>query len=383
MIGVLVIQNVWRAHRALKRKLTAKFNRLSAALAIQICWRSYCNYRVYCYFRELILFKLKGLPQELLKVIVPSEVAACDKAAGVHLRFRLGGYTFPPRIYFKIFTHRAVCDVGAFAPRDYTQESPVDGFQKHVKSGVTLPVLTNIRVGTKYFGATVSTTAVNATSSWYHRIENNAWRPIASEAFEDILTPPWMKEKPHCKPPDLFHYSRLRRKDELIKFKKRRKREWMIKAYKMANPDQFKSEEDAKDFFNVDLSSKEANEDYDWETSNKIKTFNQFSNSSQFYSSNDFELKKKKELLVSNEEDLIKWSMALDFEEYRNEWMVTATSLPSEVTFNSVYQSSVESNHKLPKKTPLSNPNNYSSIDSIRFDDSRMESSLSLPKIGK
>jgi hypothetical protein len=27
---------------------------------------------------------------------------------------------FPPNIYYKIFTHRNVADIGAFAPRDYT-----------------------------------------------------------------------------------------------------------------------------------------------------------------------------------------------------------------------------------------------------------------------
>jgi len=74
----------------MKRKVTAKFNRLSAALAIQICWRSFCNRRVYSYFKDLILYKLKGMPYELLRTIVPAEAGACDKAAGIHLRFRLG-----------------------------------------------------------------------------------------------------------------------------------------------------------------------------------------------------------------------------------------------------------------------------------------------------
>ena len=42
-----------------------------------------------------------------------------DAAAGVRVRFRLGGARFPPTIYYKIFTCSALCDVGAFAPRDY------------------------------------------------------------------------------------------------------------------------------------------------------------------------------------------------------------------------------------------------------------------------
>jgi hypothetical protein len=28
---------------------------------------------------------------------------------------------FPPHIYYKIFTHRPVQDIGAYAPRDYTK----------------------------------------------------------------------------------------------------------------------------------------------------------------------------------------------------------------------------------------------------------------------
>ena len=32
-----------------------------------------------------------------------------------------------------------------------------------------------------------------------------------------------------------------------------------------------------------------------------------------------------------DEEDILKWSMALDFEEYSREWLTTATSLPSDI----------------------------------------------------
>jgi hypothetical protein len=46
----------------------------------------------------------------------------------VHVRFRLGGSIFPPKVYFKIFTHRPLCDVNAFAPRDYCNERPIDPF---------------------------------------------------------------------------------------------------------------------------------------------------------------------------------------------------------------------------------------------------------------
>ena len=38
------------------------------------------------------------------------------------MRFRLGGATFPPLIYYKIFTKNPVVDINAFAPRNYAQE---------------------------------------------------------------------------------------------------------------------------------------------------------------------------------------------------------------------------------------------------------------------
>jgi hypothetical protein len=169
--------------------MTSRFNRLSAALAIQICWRAFCNRRVYIYFRDLVIFKLKGLPQDLLKTIIPSEVSLCDRASGIHVRFRLGGQSFPPKVFFKIFTHRAVCDVGAFAPRDYTAKSPLDSRQRHNRVMDSVSSLTNIRVGGKYFDVIVPNT-ISECNGWYKRQENNSWRPIASEAFEDLLLPP-------------------------------------------------------------------------------------------------------------------------------------------------------------------------------------------------
>jgi len=99
---------------------------INAVQCIQLCWRSHCNRRIYRYFRDLVLIKLKGVPHDMLKTIIPNEVHHLDKAAGVHVRFRLGGSIFPPKVYFKIYTHRPLCDVNAFAPRDYCNERPMD-----------------------------------------------------------------------------------------------------------------------------------------------------------------------------------------------------------------------------------------------------------------
>lgn len=43
-----------------------------------------------------------------------------ETAVDCHVRFRLGGDTFPPNIYYKVFSKSNVCDLNAFAPRDYS-----------------------------------------------------------------------------------------------------------------------------------------------------------------------------------------------------------------------------------------------------------------------
>jgi len=68
----------------------------------------------------LIQFKLKGDPRELLRTINPVEASLIDKASNIHVRFRLGGETFPPLIYYKMYVNTGLCDINSFAPRDYT-----------------------------------------------------------------------------------------------------------------------------------------------------------------------------------------------------------------------------------------------------------------------
>ena len=57
------------------------------------------------------------------------EAPLVDVASGVHVRLRLGGETFPPGIYYKLFTHRPIADICAFGPRNYANahlhESPL------------------------------------------------------------------------------------------------------------------------------------------------------------------------------------------------------------------------------------------------------------------
>lgn len=58
---------------------------------IQRAWRSFTNVRIFKYYKELINFKEKGDPTQLLKSVNPGEAFILDAATKCHVRFRLGG----------------------------------------------------------------------------------------------------------------------------------------------------------------------------------------------------------------------------------------------------------------------------------------------------
>lgn len=102
-----------------KKKVELKTKDQIAAEKIQKAWRSYTNVRIYRYYKDLINFRKKGNPFELLKSINRGEACLLDAASKCHVRFRLGCLNFPPLIYYKIFSTGTVVDIGSFAPRDY------------------------------------------------------------------------------------------------------------------------------------------------------------------------------------------------------------------------------------------------------------------------
>ncbi|KAM7085920.1 protein MFI isoform 2-T5 [Molossus nigricans] len=126
-----------------------------------------------------------------------------DAAAGIHVRFRLGGDKFPPNIYYKIFTERHIEDLCANSPRDYTKLSAK--YKSHIKSD-------NLQEADQ--------------SGWYRRTENNGWRPV-SDTF-------WMSPEDAVvgdKKESKFHFSKLKRRQDMEKKRKIRKIEWMRQMY--------------------------------------------------------------------------------------------------------------------------------------------------------
>uniref|UniRef100_A0A2K5I253 Uncharacterized protein n=1 Tax=Colobus angolensis palliatus TaxID=336983 RepID=A0A2K5I253_COLAP len=174
-----------------------------AARVIQQAWKSFLNVAIFQHFKSLIDLRRQGEPRQIVKYINPKEAELLDAAAGIHVRFRLGGVKFPPDIYYKIFTHRPIEDLCANSPRNYaklpakhTSHNKNDHLQEEDHSG------------------------------WYHRIENNGWRPV-SDTFWLSTDGIVVEDKKESE----FHFSKLKRRQDLEKKRKLRKIEWMRQIY--------------------------------------------------------------------------------------------------------------------------------------------------------
>ncbi|XP_062983801.1 protein MFI [Elgaria multicarinata webbii] len=175
-----------------------------AANIIQRAWRRWLDVGVFEYYKELIGFKQCGDPSHLMRYIDPREAEFLDAAAGVHIRFRLGGTKFPPSIYYKIFTHRPIVDMCAHSPKDYAK--------LEVKRGQR---------------GKFQNTSSEDHSDWYKRIENNGWR-LLSLRYWKALDPVTANDNITTKE---FHCHKILKKQEMEKRRKRRKIEWLKKMY--------------------------------------------------------------------------------------------------------------------------------------------------------
>ncbi|KAH9254310.1 heat shock protein 60, mitochondrial [Batrachochytrium salamandrivorans] len=143
-----------------------------------------------------------GDPKQLLKFINPKEAQYVEDGVGAHIRFRLGGHTFPPVIYYKVFVHQSIIDMNAFSPRNYTEE----------KTKQLLP--------RQRFNKAYTLTAPCESDTWYHRFENNEWRPVSETTWGNncmhlhsvIIASPVKRPFHHVK--TVRHQDILRRRKE-------------------------------------------------------------------------------------------------------------------------------------------------------------------------
>uniref|UniRef100_A0A8P4K3F8 Uncharacterized protein n=1 Tax=Dicentrarchus labrax TaxID=13489 RepID=A0A8P4K3F8_DICLA len=177
-----------------------------AVRIIQRAWKSYVHREVFRYFKELISHCNQGDPRTILKTVNPREAELLDAAAGAYIRFRLGGITFPPNIYYKIFTHRPITDVCANSPKNYTQRSLKKPAARPTNNGRPLVQVEN--------------------SGWYQRMENNSWRLFCCR-----MVPMGEPTEIGANKKKDFHHSRLQRQQDVDQWRKRRKIEWLKQMY--------------------------------------------------------------------------------------------------------------------------------------------------------
>jgi len=133
-------------------------NFVEAVTKIQRNWRRVGSTRVYRAMKDLISsMQNMGEPYALLRSICPREAQLLDIPAQAHVRFRLGGTTFPPLMYYKIFYHGNVVDINSFAPRNYAIER---------KAPHTTPRIA------------------------YRRNDNNGWRPVIQRFYQKTMEDP-------------------------------------------------------------------------------------------------------------------------------------------------------------------------------------------------
>lgn len=272
-----------------------------AARKIWRFWTYFRNRRLYNYLKGLINFCDAGDPYVLLRSINPAESALIDPAAGLLLRFRLGGYKFPPQIYYKIYTKAPVCDIGSFAPKNYTRSVPIP--EQKIEGYKNKPCETTIRVGGSLYHAFISARTSQeiekiGTDDWYKRYENNGWRTIEN----DILDPHNPITVDSNRKQKDFHYNRLVRKQNKQQLLKERKRKWYKKMYeegmmKSADKEEEENKEDSKGKISMNNDSKDLPE-IDFDDPNWEEQCN----------------------------ELLEWCNGLDYDEYVNEWSKIATT---------------------------------------------------------
>ncbi|KAL4106237.1 hypothetical protein PRIC1_004291 [Phytophthora ramorum] len=298
-IAALQLQYAWKAHyqhKLYQRQARGPTSRLMtpanrSAFCIQAAWKSYTHRRIFRYYRDLLSFRSTGDPARMLRAINPSEASLLDASMGAQVRFRLGGLAFPPTIYYKIFTRKPVCDLGAFSPKDYTvarQAAPVSHSHAKRRPGQSVHT-TYIRVGNSYYRAKQE---AEDTRLWYRRLENNGWRPVTAKVLAEANADPIAQATGGRRAVGGFHYSKLVRQQDRERVRRHKKRLWMQKLYTqglLTTANRPEHEEDADDgqekqprvLFDVDF------EDENWE---------------------------------AEADDMFQWAATLDYDEYVDNW---------------------------------------------------------------
>jgi len=300
-------------------------------------------------------------------------------STGIHVRFRLGGASFPPALYYKVFLLNALCDVGSFAPRDYAKKS---AFPSTITTAAhaepSSATLGQIRVGGSYFGTQVHDLGPEGTSKWYKRVENNGWRPVTHRAASEAAYvtsssssssssvgpkhggPRARKGSaaaavvpPHgAIPPEelaslskenrgtAFHYSRVKRAEDKAAAHKAKKRAWLQHMYRdglareRGDGDDGGNRNDEGDNGANPAVGNRSKEDAHAAVpvaSQGMPSQTNTKGGGELFDSTFFD---DDDLGVENLADMLAWSAELDYESYVANWHVLATSAASGHTYH-------------------------------------------------
>ena len=141
----------------------------AAARRISRAWRRYLLRRAFLVARDRIARAERRDPVAVIRAVNPAESVLADAAAGVLVRFRLGGEEFPPTVYYRIHTSRPVADVCALAPRDYAAARARAA-----------------KRASRRCASRTGTPSPEPIGREYEREDGNDWRPVSARALEDF-----------------------------------------------------------------------------------------------------------------------------------------------------------------------------------------------------
>ncbi|GMI23914.1 hypothetical protein TrCOL_g7308 [Triparma columacea] len=339
-IAALLIQNRYREFFQMRYLQESSFLSATAQMSpsdkaakiIQDMWRGCSGVKIFKFYRDLINFRLSGDPRLLLKTINPGEASLFDAATKIHIRLRLGGSSFPPTLYYKIFSSGPMCDIGSFAPRDYTVSSGVnlDPSSLHNKSRLAQRDYPrrfegSVTVGRREFGAE-GFIGNEGTEGWYERVENNGWRAVTVKA-QDELREDSVEIATAKRKSSKFHFSKVLRKRDIEAERKKKKRDWLRRMYSVG----LASEKEDGKMSVVHRQAEVQRHLMQGSSATKGSDLAMFNEHMRERGEDDYiEIDSEGEVDVEVEK-LLNWSENLDFDGYTRNWGMIGTSGTSSV----------------------------------------------------
>ncbi|KAI3379090.1 hypothetical protein SNEBB_010684 [Seison nebaliae] len=137
-----------------------------AAKKIQGFWRRYVDHQIFKYFRNIINFQTDMNAYAIMKIINPKEAELLKDRIGLYIKFRLGGTSFPPKIYYKIFANGPIEDINANAPKDYSHSYNINYINSFIDPKLEIK------------DSKLSLLEIIKSQNAYIRKDNNHWRCI-------------------------------------------------------------------------------------------------------------------------------------------------------------------------------------------------------------